>query len=68
MVLWSYGPFEERLYFYSLMSHIILQVFGDDMVLSQINQKVHFIGKYSFAIYLYNGTLGTFVAHLGAVL
>ena len=34
----------------------------------QIYQKVNFIGKNSFAIYLYRGTLGTFVAHLGAVL
>ena len=33
-----------------------------------IYQKVHFIGKNSFANYLYNGTLGTFVAHRGAVL
>ena len=30
----------------------------------QIYHKVHFIDKDSFAIYLYIGTLGTFVAFL----
>jgi hypothetical protein len=34
----------------------------------QIYHKVHFIGKDSFAIYLFDGTLATFVAPLGAVL
>ena len=35
---------------------------------SIVRYSVHCIGKYNFTIYLYNGTFGTLVAYLGAVL
>ena len=55
-------------YFLSLQSYSTQQALQNLNFVWPFFQKVHFIGKDSFVIYLYNGIIETFVAHLGAVL